>query len=58
MSTSGLSTDPTRAHRDRRDRRRFQAATGLFVVWVATLAALAFFTGRGPAQNPAAIERR
>lgn len=55
MSVSDLPINPTRA---RRDRRRFQAALALFVVWVAALAALALSTGRKPAQNPAGIERR
>ncbi len=40
------------------DRRRFQAALGLFLIWVAVLGAMAVFSGRRPAANQAAIDGR
>jgi hypothetical protein len=55
MSATDPPSDPTR---DRRDRRRFHLALGLFFVWVAMLGTLAVLTGRGPAENRGAIERR
>ena len=39
-------------------RRRFYAALGVFLLWVAALGAMAVVSGRRPAQNPAAIENR
>jgi hypothetical protein len=39
-------------------RRRFYAALGLFLVWVAALGAMAVLSGRRPAANPSAIEGR
>ncbi len=39
-------------------RRRFRAALGLFVVWVAALGVMAIVSGRRPAPSPAAIEER
>lgn len=42
----------------RSQRRRFYAALGLFVVWVAALGAMAVLSGRRPVANPAAIEGR
>jgi hypothetical protein len=39
-----------------RDRRRFYAALGLFLLWVAALAAMAALSGRRPDPSPAALE--
>ena len=40
------------------DRRRFYAALGLFLIWVAALGAMAVLSGRRPASNPAAFKGR
>jgi hypothetical protein len=40
------------------DRRRFYAALGLFLLWVAALGAMAALSGRRPAPSPAAVEGR
>jgi hypothetical protein len=39
-------------------RRRFYAALGLFVLWVAALGAMAVLSGRRPAPAPAPFEGR
>ncbi len=39
-------------------RRRFQAALGLFLIWVLALGVMAVVSGRRPAPSPAAIEDR
>ena len=41
-----------------RDRRRFYAALGVFLVWIAALAVTAVVSGRRPASRPAGLESR
>jgi hypothetical protein len=41
-----------------KDRRRFVAALGLFLVWVAALGVMAVLSGRRPESTPAAAEDR
>lgn len=50
--TSGTGTGT------RVDRRRFFAALGLFLAWVAALGAMAVLSGRRPERGPAATEGR
>jgi hypothetical protein len=41
-----------------RNRRRFLAALGVFLVWVVVLGVLAVVSGHRPAARPAALESR
>ena len=54
------ATEGNRSRGDatRAQRRRFLAALGLFLAWVAVLGTMAAFSGRRPAPNPSAIEDR
>ena len=40
------------------DRRRFRAAAGLFLIWVAVLGTLAVLSGRRPEPTSPPVERR
>jgi hypothetical protein len=40
------------------DRRRYYAAVGLFLIWVAVLGTLAVLSGRQPEPTSAPVEKR
>lgn len=40
------------------ERKRFLAAVGLFLLWVAALGVMAFTTGRKPAARSSTVETR
>ena len=41
-----------------RERRRFYAALGVFLIWIAALAVTAVISGHRPASQPAGMESR
>lgn len=53
-----MDEDKDRSMGTAQDRRRFLAALGLFLSWVAALAAMAVFSGRRPASGPPSVEDR
>lgn len=60
MSSRGMDDPPigSDARGTAADRRRFRAALGLFLLWVAALGAMAVFSGRRPPPAPAPFEGR